>query len=310
MRKRYFYALAVLTSTVLLIAGLVHWCGQASDGVNRSHATWVWDLNALLDGSGGSPDDVVAFLREREVKYVYLHTDDNMTRGETNDRFRSFIRKAGQAGIEVHALGGERDWVLPDKRSRLHDFLARVAEYNDSAQPEERFTGIHLDVEPYLLKQWKTDPESVVRHWIGMMDEFTSFARMRGLETGVDLPFWLDRVPASAEDGEAVTLDRWMMSAVDSVALMSYRDQAGGNNGVLALVQDEMDHARAAGRTVWVGLNVAPDSDNILTFREEGNGSFRRVADRIRRKYGDSPAFGGIAVHDLANWMRMDPPLE
>ncbi len=305
MRKKRI-AIAAAAAALLLIAGLVKWCGPSTENINRNSATWVWDLKSLLDENGGSADGIVSFMRERDVRYAYVHTTDDMGAGETNEMFRSFIRKAAEAGIEVHALGGERDWVLPGKRGGMSDFLARVAEYNETAEEAEKFAGIHLDVEPYLLDEWEADEALVASRWIEMMEEFVSFARLRGLETGVDLPFWLDRIPAKAGNGDSVTLDQWMMSSVDSVALMSYRDEAEGNNGVLSLVRGEMDHAAETGRTVWIGLNVAKDSDNLLTFYEEGPDSFRGVADRIRREYGDSPAFGGIAVHDLANWMRIE----
>ncbi|MCC3376188.1 hypothetical protein [Cohnella sp. REN36] len=269
----------------------------------EERATWLWDLESLL---AERPGEIIPFLREHRVRTVYVHADAELAKPGMPERYRSFIAEARKAKIEVHALGGERNWALPEGAKGIRAFLDRVAAYNASVPEASRFTGIHLDVEPYLLRAWESDQGEVVASWREMMTDYREFAHAHGLHAGVDLPFWLDKV--TLPDDER-TLDAWMLDTADSVTLMSYRNQAEGSNGVLALVRPMMQTAENpsyADKRVLVGLNVAPDEANSLTFHEEGAAKFRQVADRIADRYADEPAFGGIAVHDLARWMALE----
>jgi hypothetical protein len=302
--RKWHYAVGALV--ILLAAVLTVYIRNAGPPVNRDQATWIWDLNGLLEGSEANIPEVKDFLLRHRVRTVYLHAGEDVE-GSEKPLFRSFIRQVGSAGVQVQALGGERNWALPEGRSGMYAFLDRIDSYNASVPQEERFAGIHLDVEPYSLPEWDKDQSEVVRQWKKTMNAAAEYARIHSLQLGIDLPFWLDRIPASADDsGSSGKLDRWMMAMSDSVTLMSYRDKAEGADGVLALVKQELEDAQGSGAKVLVGLNVAPDSEAKLTFDGEDAGRFRAVASRIRRAYAGNAGFGGIAVHDLAAWMRLE----
>ncbi|MBB6673327.1 hypothetical protein [Cohnella nanjingensis] len=300
--KPYALLAVAVTAVVGLAIAIIPLFGPEKKAPEH-RVTWVWDLDALLAERTGA---IIPFLREHRVSTVYVHADAELAKPGMPEKYRAFIAEAREAKIQVHALGGEREWALPDRMQGLRAFLDRVADYNASVPEASRFTGIHLDVEPYLLPKWETDEASVVAGWREMMAAYKDFAHAHGLHAGVDLPFWLDKVKLPDDER---TLDAWMLDTADSVALMSYRNRAEGSNGVLSLVKPMMQAAEAARKSdkqVFIGLNVAPDEASSLTFHEEGAGRFRQVADRIAARYTDDPAFGGIAVHDLARWMALE----
>lgn len=309
MRKWHYIAAASIL--ILAAAWLIYGYERGKPApVNRDEAAWIWDLPELVGSDGSKTGEAADFLRKHRIRTVYLYTGSKAT-GEQQTLYRSFIQAASNAGAEVQALGGERNWVLAGGRQGLLDFMRQVAAYNDSAPENARFSGLHLDVEPYLLPEWDKDPNGVVRQWEEMMDQASEFARGRSLELGVDLPFWLDDIPASASaDGESgessETLDQWMMAKADSITLMSYRNEAEGSDGAIALVRQELRHAKAVGGRVFVGLNAAPDEQPKLTFYGTSAERLEQVAARIQREFAGNGGFGGIAVHDLAAWMRLE----
>ncbi|CAM4049966.1 hypothetical protein COLU111180_20870 [Cohnella lubricantis] len=307
MRKWRYAAGAFIV--VLAAALLIYELSRGGrEPLNRTAATWVWDLDELLGAGGSRTGEVMDFLRERRVNAVYLYMGKSAA-GPGQSLYRAFIQAASDAGVEVHALGGERNWALSEGWAGLRDYLEQVASYNESAPEGARFKGIHLDVEPYLLPEWAHDQSGLTREWEQMVDQAAAFAASHSLELGVDLPFWLDDIPASASslDGKpSATLDQWMMDRVDSVALMSYRNEAEGTNGVIALVQQELQHAEASGCRVFVGLNAAPDEEAALTFYGTSPERLRRAAELIQREFAGNAGFAGIAVHDLAAWMRLE----
>ncbi len=311
MRKWHYGHYAAVGAIVLVLAAVLIMVITEGRGktVNRDTATWVWDLKALLDGDEANVPRVADFMRERQVQTVYLHVGTAMA-GEEEGLYRAFNRAASAEGIEVQALGGERNWALPEGRAGMREFLGMVADYNAAVPEPERFAGVHLDVEPYSLPIWDEDREGTIRGWRTTVEEMSDFARSHALRSGVDIPFWLDEIPAFDGDsgsGEASeTLDQWMMRSADSVTLMSYRNEAEGSGGVIDLVKQEIDHARGTGAVVFVGLNVAKDTEPKLTFRGLGADRFRDAVSRIQRAYAGNAGFGGIAVHDLAAWMQLE----
>jgi len=325
MRKWHYAAVGAIVLVLAAVLIMVITEGRGKT-VNRDTATWVWDLNALLDGDEANVPRVADFMRERQVRTVYLHVGTAIS-GEEEGLYRAFNRAASAEGIEVQALGGERNWALPEGRAGMREFLGMVSDYNAAVPEPERFAGVHLDVEPYSLPIWDEDREGTIRGWRTTVEEMSDFARAHALRSGVDIPFWLDEIPAFGGDsgsGEASgtsetsrnsgsgggdaseTLDQWMMRSADSVTLMSYRNEAEGSGGVIDLVKQEIDHARGTGAVVLVGLNVAKDTEPKLTFRGLGADRFRDAVSRIQRAYAGNAGFGGIAVHDLAAWMQLE----
>ena len=308
MRKwTYAIGLPIFAIMLALLGFILYREFDSAPTPASGRTTWVWSLEELLNDNGGA-EEVIRFLEEQKVNAVYLHVDDTLKKAAAREAYRDFIRQASMAGIQVHALGGDRDWVLEPGREEFRVFLELITDYNGSAPAESRFTGVHLDVEPYLLKEWEEDRRGVVASWREMTEEFVSFAQAHSLETGMDLPFWLDTVPAGDdnENDGIRTLDQWMMARSDSVSLMSYRNEAEGEDGVLAIVAGELEHAGRTGGTVYVGLNAAKDEEEKLTFYDRAAEELRRMMRRIDDEYAGQAGYGGIAVHDLASWMRKE----
>lgn len=271
--------------------------GFSSPEPQARKATWLWHT-ALI---ASEPQAILSFSRKQGVNLLYLQIDTSKKAAY----YQAFIREARQSGVQVHALSGSPSWGLRDNQSNILALINWVHAYNDSVSTDERITGVHLDIEPYLLPQWKADPESVLRQWAENVDAYVARARQDPqLEVGCDIPFWLDKYAMPGQPEAAFS--EWLIARHDHVAIMSYRDRAEGPNSISALVPQELDWADKAGKKIMLGVETKQSSEgNFVSFYEEGTQHLNQEIARLSRLMAKHPSYGGIAVHAYEYWKKM-----
>ena len=110
-------------------------------------STWLWDTELIIE----EQKNILTFLDKENVNVLYLQISRNVD----EEIYRDFIVEATKQDLEVHALGGAKEWVTKDGEQEFYDYLQWVQQYQQSATKEEQFSGIRLDVEPYLHKDWE-----------------------------------------------------------------------------------------------------------------------------------------------------------
>jgi len=260
-------------------------------------ATWLWHTYE----TASEPDQILTFAAEQGVNLLYLKIDTSLSPAY----YRKFIGKARAAGIDVHALGGKSDWGLAQNRQDILALVDWVNRYNRKAKAQEKITGIHLDIEPYLLPQWKTDQQAVIRQWMGNVEAYVSKIRQQpSLQIGCDLPFWLDNIPVPGSPD--TSLAEWMIAKHDHVAVMAYRDRAAGSNSISSLVTQELEMADRHGKNLLVAVETKQSSEgNFITFFEEGNAYMDRELNKLPALMAKHPSFAGVAVHSYEYWKEL-----
>lgn len=264
-------------------------------------ATWVWNTYQIVY----EKNEMLQFAKANGVNLIYLQI---LKDGDiTLDQYRTFIREATQNGIQVHALDGGSEWVLAENRHHLTDLISWVKQYNLSSAINERFTGIHLDVEPYVLPDWSKNQDAIVKAWVDSVKMFITQARTADstLKLGSDIPAWLDYISIPNNGGK---LSTFMISQYDHVTLMAYRDFARGANGVIEIVQSEITQANQLGKKVIVGVNVITDPEgDMVTFAEEGTAFMETQISQFYSALKVNASFAGHAVHDYTSWKNARP---
>lgn len=254
--------------------------------------TWLW--NTVLIKS--SPDELISFSKSQGVRIIYLQISSKVDL----PAYRDFIKKARLNSIEVHALNGAPNWALTGNQPKLQAFIKWINDYQKSAAEDEKFKGIHVDIEPYILPEWKTDLTSVVSQWQTAVDFLVAEANAAGLPISAALPFWLDNYKTP---GDEQTLSSWMISRFHSVTLMSYRDKAAS---IYDVAKNELAEGERLNKTVYTGVETKASAEgNFITFYEEGYDVLLEQLQQLDKLASAHPSFGGIAVHDLASWMEM-----
>jgi hypothetical protein len=261
-------------------------------------ATWVWDANVIVE----EREKLLSFADEQKVNLIYLYFDRKLP----PEDYRSFIKEASLKGIEIDALGGEPEWALTSHQERLDEFADRVSDFNANAGETERFSGIHLDIEPYQLPDWKRNTKSIIEQWTSNVTHLRHIISPDDrLAISADLPFWLDQYSVAGSHGP-VPLSRWMMQQYDHVTFMAYRNYAYGKNGILDILRPEIRWANEDGSKFIVGVETKSTEEPHVTFHQEGQAKLVSEIGIVNRALRKAPAYLGYAVHQYGSWIKLD----
>jgi hypothetical protein len=258
-------------------------------------ATWLWETSLIMK----EKNDIIAFARENDVNLIYLQIDKKLP----PDQYRAFIRDATREGIQIHASGGEPEWAFHARRENITQLVEWVKNYNRTSKQEERFRGIHVDIEPYLLPEWDERKKRIVRQWMNNMEVFIEATKQEpSLETSAALPFWLDDVSIPKQTG-ANRLSEWMIRQLDHVTLMAYRDFTEGANGILHIVENEINDADKLGKAVVIGVETKNmGKAEQISFHDDGMMAMGEQLALLQKHLRKHPSFAGIAIHDYVSW--------
>jgi len=259
-------------------------------------ATWLWDTSSALENK----ESTLQFLQQNGVNLIYLQVDPDVPVGD----YSSFIGEAYARGIEVHALGGAPDWVLREQQIKVYKLIDWVKTYNNGVSAAEQFKGIHLDVEPFVLKAWYADTDTMLGLW---RDTISGFVEEMKIETptltaGADLPVWLEKFNVPDGMGGRTTLSNWMIRKLDQSTLMAYRDNV---TDISSSVATELGEAEQNGKPLVIAVETLQSSESFISYYEKGKSQMMRDLSALGEILQGRTSFAGIAVHDYDGWSRL-----
>lgn len=279
--KTFVTTIIVFTA---IVGGGVYLSAQGNETVR---ATWLWNPWLFIQDE----DRVLSFLENKRISDVYVQIDEEVP----TDAYRQFIRRANEKGIRVHALDGAPNWI--EHEEALERLFQWLDQYENVAQPNEKFSGVHLDVEPYLHVWWRTNREEAIASYQSVLQRARQLANERSLRFEVDIPFWFDEV----KHGDR-TLAEWVVAHVDGVTIMAYRDRA---DAIINIVKKEMRLAKKYGKQVVVGVETGQvDEGDDVSFFEEDETYMNEQLAIVQKHYARTKSFSGVAVHHTEQWMK------
>lgn len=287
---------------ILLFAILVLPLGTAyaisSSGTNivdkPNISTWLWDVKEIVKDSDG----VIDFLAKNNVGTLYIQINYEVKK----DVYRGFIKMAAQKGISVYALDGSSDWISVGGEKAQKRFFNWLTDYQESSKVDEVFSGVHLDVEPYLNKEYKNDRNKAIEKYQEFLLYAVDECKKLNLAFGVDIPFWFDEVDYSTRFGIG-TAAEWVIKNVSNVTVMAYRDTASGRNGINKLIENEMAIGEKYNSKVEIAVETGKSGEgDSITFFEEGQEYMLRQLSVVEDTYKDNSSFSGFAIHHYKSW--------
>lgn len=253
--------------------------------------TWIWDTPTIIS----QREEIIAFAKQNDVTDIYLYADrQNVPVKE----YARFIKEAAQNGIRVEALAGDPTWGLKENRRYIEEFIEWVKSYNQNADEKERFSGIHLDIEPYLLPGWKKNQHEILEEWLSNMEFLASFNHM---EVSLDLPFWANKIDIPGSKDQY--LSTWILKRFNTLVLMDYRDYAQGDDGIVANALDVVKEASSMGKSVMIGVEMAKTNEgDKTTFYEEGYRKMEQEVEKTLTELKTYQGFRGVAIHGFPDW--------
>lgn len=297
----------------------------------QDRAMWIWEKAAYnLFLNPGSKSALKAFAEDTTTFdsdpittfYIGVFPYGGVDiLEEYPDKVRDFVSWAHDNGYQVQAcIAGGTTPPYMGALAPYHEYAVReiekVINYNIAATPAERFDGVNVDIEPYILPEFNAEKPTVQLQYLDVLQKMID----RRNAAGIDLPFgpaiprWFDSSEGAKEitwNGETKWLSEHVQDLSDYISIMDYRDVADGGVGIIAQAQGELSYANMIGKpnSVVIGvetLDIASSGDpETITFREEGRTYMEAELDKVYAAFQSDPAFAGIAMHhyDSIRWL-------
>ncbi|MED5016477.1 copper amine oxidase N-terminal domain-containing protein [Paenibacillus chibensis] len=257
--------------------------------------TWIWDSHILKQDQ----DQWINFARINGVTSIYLQIDKDIEPAIYED----FIRKTKSEGIEVEALEGRPEWAIRSKQGDIQKFIAWVKAFNSSVGPEASFTGLHLDIEPYALRDWTSDNKTILESWMDNLRLIEKETKGSGLKIAFDVPFWLHSIKVPGKD---YSMSAWMLEKFDCLVIMNYRNQALGSDGIVENAQAMLREASTLKKKVIVAVETVKSKEGSqVSFYSMSSEAMEKELQTAHNQLAHYASYAGFAIHDITSWQQM-----
>lgn len=270
-------------------------CAKTTSTVksDNSKGTWLWNTELILK----QEKDIISYLSKNKIGDLYLQVNPDIP----IDNYKKFIENASKNNIKVYALDGAKDWILKEKQDKLDNFFNWVEAYNTSASKSQKFSGVHLDVEPYLLSLWKEDMATAILYYQDYITKASAKCNELNLPFGVDMPFWFDGRDFSNSYGKD-NLAKWVIEKCDSINIMAYRDKSAN---IIDIVSNEMEWAKQLNKKLVISVEIGKSSEgNFVSFYEEGQSYMYKELNKVKQHYENQGLTPYFAIHYLEILMK------
>lgn len=300
-----------LIFSVMILLLIESWTGFAAEDASR-RGTWVWRKDSWVEASARK--DLFDFLKRHQIGRIMVQIHTSYESGKPVLKYVpemiSLLKDAQIAGVEVHALDGAPNFIRPPWPEKLVGQIRALAELNASLPEESRFKGVHYDIEPYTLPEFKdpTTRSEVCDEYIACLALLRSAAKAVGLEFSVDVPFWFDTredLKVVTFGGKTTTLLEHIAEIADWFGIMAYRNRALGSDGIIQHSRGEIAAAAKYGHQAWVGVETGKKSPNDppkITFQHLTPEDFDRETKQVVDVLGTEKGFGGLLIHSYERY--------
>ncbi|MBP3950361.1 amidase [Bacillus suaedae] len=269
---------------------------NASD--SQVKATWLWNPYELVSQSS----EVLTFLQSNQVTDVFLQIDRDLP----HTIYQSFIERASEQNINIHALDGAPTWATQKGSAEYQPLINWLRSYQSLSTENQRFSGIHTDVEPYLLSEWNTSRQKTILYYQNSVKAFQNLAQELNIAFAADIPFWFDEISFQNKSYGNGLLSNWVQANTDIVTIMAYRNFADGPNGIIQLSNNEIITGSKLGKKVVIGVETGySEEGSHLSFYNNGRATMETELTKVNDAFNESTSYHGIAIHHYASWKEL-----
>lgn len=303
--KAILASLLVLASFALLPTVFP---GTASAGAvygDQSRSMYVWSgADYLGDGAAQTQarNALANFCVANGITEIFYGAAPELAKiaaGGSDYDLHKFVGRMHNAGVKVHAVGGENTW-LDDPQGAV-DFLNNARNYNEAAtNPNHRFDAIHYDVEPWALglgPVWYQQYGSAYKNLIDAV-----YAANNGyFILGFSISAWLDNA-----GHDYTALNEYVQDRSDYVSIMAYRDTAAM---IESWAQGEVGYADQHGKKVVVSVTTNPPNPPgtypYNTFGDDTLAYMHGELATVEADFAGHAGFVGIGIQAYSHYKNM-----
>ena len=226
--------------------------------------------------------DYLDFAKNQGVTEIYYCSS------EFGENTNNFIAEANKREMRVYWLAGEYSWIEYNKNlfTKIESYQKYQKEY------ENKFSGIHLDIEPHQNPAFESKREELLTEFVKLT--YTLKDNYPEIWIEYDLPFWLDDDVTLL--GKTKRAYEHIIDNANRVTLMSYRDTA---EAIFNVSKDEIEYAKLVGKILNLGVETKSSEGDNVSFQEEGKSVMYSEIEKLRNKI---PSNFGVSIHQIATW--------
>lgn len=281
---------------------------DAPPGESESKITglsvWHWGsetrpygINNIILDENRSKEVIDSYL-ENSVTRVYGGYSKIPGHSTQKANLAKWNMKLHQSGIKSIYLIGNAQWIYPENRQAMLDYIATYyIKFNASVPTDSKLKGLHVDIEPHQLKEWGTASLKRKRELLYLLKDTYSDLRTILVQNGMesdeimaDIPTWFDEMSAIGWSSETEK-HNW------------FNDVAKSLNGFTIMAYELKSIPTIIHRTSWERNNfkgiiqIGLNADEIGSIWSNKSDFFRALSDiRIQTQVS-------IAVHNYSTIM-------
>ena len=175
-------------------------------------SAWFWSAAAWLE----TPQ--IIFKKQAALKlnriYITVPTSEGVVKNAA--QLRQFLHAAHAQGLQVWSVMGDARAVLEQEKTRTLSLVSAYQAFNSEKNATQRLDGLQLDIEPYLLPSYQTNPAMLLQKQAQIINAIHRVTPSLALD--VVLPFWFD--PARPDEAQLLNA---IEPAIASLTIMDYR---------------------------------------------------------------------------------------
>jgi len=299
--------IAILLGGLMISSVLFGGCSVSSNTIKKGISisstpqnVWMWDATNV------SNINVIKKLKSLNTDTVYVNTG---WAPESNEfylkkhslMYASFIESANDNKIKVDALLGNPDWALSSNYVDFENQINDILSFNEKFS--YGFNAIHLDIEPYLIKDWDTNKSKYLTSYIENLKKIRTLIDNHNIKTDdtlalvVDVPFWFSQKEFSINNENILDL---LFSVVDGVTIMNYtKNQTDFVSRAVDILKiaDKYDN-----KSVTVGMEFQPSYTDITLYDVNPD----KLVDYVKNSLAELKkydSFKGLSIHEYNSYL-------
>jgi len=272
-------------------------------------AVWEWQENVITDATAQST--FFAFAATHGINRVYIECESAIQNNQP--ALIAFLEAAANNGLTAELLFGDPRWVLPGSAYPHQGYAVSLVSVYTAQLLDQMTIGkpvaVHFDVEPYSLKQWKREQNTIALDYLSLVTQLESAAQALGLTLSVDVPYWYSTIPVT-QNGVTTPMNQRVINAVDRYVIMDYWDTIAR---VESQAATDLTYANGmAGKQVVIGVltscNQVPANTSFCnSTAHSGTAHMERVLSAVRKAEAANASFAGFAIEDYAGFAALGP---
>jgi hypothetical protein len=290
------YSLGGLAFLLCALGLLISVCAKA-DSTNRG--VWCWKTPApygldFIIGTNALENAAIVQFKLWGIGHVYGSYGDQLKTAQGQTALAGWNSLLNSNGIESQLLISDTSFGSGD-----NNLLVEMINFNKNQSAAAQCQAVHLDIEPWGLSSWSTNPYNALTNLAGVYQQVRTELNTNG-ETNVlvysDLADWLDT--SSVNWPSDAVRDQWYAGILTNLAgftLMAYQQPSFSR--IVNVVSWEMTNCPGVVR-VGIDAGVGETWSNLS--------AFRTVAEQLESNYTDS---AGVDIYDFITVEQEMPPI-